>query len=131
MKTKQKHIFIVDDDEFILWILKARFEKENYKVTLSSNVDDAYFKVNVIKPSVMLLDIVLPGMNGLDFMNMVHSRLIAEHVPVVIMSALTQPGVMQTAYKLGAKAYITKPFSMDYAYEIVDRISTIEHSYIS
>src|SRR4051812_10357860 len=102
MKTKQKHIFIVDDDEFILWTLKARFEKDNYKVTVSSNVDDAYFKVNVITPSVMLLDILLPDMNGLDFMNAVHSRILAEHVPVVVMSSVSQPSVMKIAYKLGA-----------------------------
>ena len=131
MKNKQKHIFIVDDDEFILWTLKAKFEKENYKVTLSSNVDDAYFKVNVITPSVVLLDIVLPGMNGLDFMSVINSRLAAEHVPVIIMSALSQANVMQTAYKLGAKAYMTKPFSMDYAYEMVNRIASSENRYVS
>lgn len=126
MKNKQKHIFVVDDDEFILWTLKAKFEKENYKVTVSSNVDDAYFKVNVITPSVVLLDIVLPGMNGLDFMNIINSRLMSEHVPVIIMSALSQWSVIQTAYKLGARAYMTKPFSMDYAYEMVNRIATNE-----
>ncbi|MEO6305526.1 MAG: response regulator [Bacteroidia bacterium] len=123
MKTNQKHIFIVDDDEFILWTLKARFEKENYKVTVSSNVDDAYFKANVITPTIVLLDIVLPDMNGLDFMNAIHSKLLAEHIPIVIMSSLHQPSIMQIAYKLGATAYLTKPFSMDYAYDTVNSIA--------
>ncbi len=130
MKTKQKHIFIVDDDEFILWTLKSRFEKENYKVTVSSNVDDAYFKANVITPSIMLLDILLPDMNGLDFMNAIHSRMLAEHIPIVIMSSIAQPRIMQTAYKMGASAYLTKPFTMDYAYDMVNNIANADR-YVS
>jgi len=131
MKNREKHIFIVDDDEFILWTLKSKFEKGNYKVTTSSNADDAYFKVNFLKPSVVLLDIILPGMNGLDFMSAVHSRLEASHVPVVIMSAVSQPEVVKTAYKLGAKAYMAKPFTMDYAYDLVNRITTNTSMYTS
>ncbi|MBL7920040.1 MAG: response regulator [Bacteroidia bacterium] len=131
MKNREKHIFIVDDDEFILWTLKARFEKENYKVTTSSNADDAYFKVNFLKPSIMLLDIILPGMNGLDFMSAVYSRLEANHVPIVIMSSVAQLNVVKTAYKLGAKAYMAKPFTMDYAYDLVNRITNNTSLYIS
>ncbi len=131
MKNREKHIFIVDDDEFILWTLKARFEKEHYKVTTSSNADDAYFKVNFLNPSVMLLDIILPGMNGLDFMSAVHSRLEANHVPIVIMSSVSQPNVVKTAYSLGAKAYMAKPFTMDYAYDLVNRITTNTSLYVS
>lgn len=131
MKNRKKHIFIVDDDEFILWTLKAKFEKGKYKVTTCSNAHDAYFKVNMVKPSVMLLDLILPGMNGLDFMNALHSRLEADHVPIVVMSAVSQPDVVKTAYRLGAKAYITKPFTMDYAFDLVNRISTNNSIYVS
>ena len=130
MKNKQKHIFIVDDDEFILWTLKSRFEKENYKVTVSSNVDDAYFKANIITPNIMLLDIILPGMNGLDFMDAIHSLILAEHIPVVIMSSMAQPAIMQKAYKLGASAYLKKPFSMDFAFDTINTIAN-EGRYVS
>ena len=67
--------------------IKSQIRKEHYKVATSSNADDAYFKVNFLRPGVVLLDIILPGMSGLDFMNATHSRLEADHVPVVVMSS--------------------------------------------
>ncbi|MGZ3932489.1 MAG: response regulator [Bacteroidia bacterium] len=123
MKTKEKHILIVDDDEFILWALKAKFEKAGYKVTISSNIHDAYFKINNIDPSAILLDIMLPDMNGLEFMNLINSKIKDEKIPTILMSSLSQENVTQTAYKLGATGYLTKPFDLDDAVKMVERFS--------
>jgi DNA-binding response OmpR family regulator len=121
METKNKHILIVDDDEFILWALKAKFEKEGYKVTISSNIHDAYFKINNIDPNVILLDIMLPDMNGLEFMNLINSKIKDEKIPIILMSSLSQDNVTSTAYKLGAIGYLTKPFDLDDAVAMVKK----------
>lgn len=124
MKTKEKHVLIVDDDEFILWALKAKFEKAGYKVTISSNIHDAYFKINNMDPAAILLDIMLPDLNGLEFMNLINSKIKDEKIPTFLMSSLSQDNVTQTAYKLGATGFLTKPFDLDEAVKLVDRATS-------
>ncbi len=64
-------------------------------------------------------------------MSAVHSRLEADHVPIVVMSSVWQSNVVKTAYRLGAKAYMAKPFTMDYAYDLVNRIAINTNLYLS
>ncbi|MDP2387175.1 MAG: response regulator [Bacteroidota bacterium] len=114
MKTAHPtKVLIVDDDELILMALRQKLEKEGMQVFTSSNIYDAYFKVNQIEPDLILLDIVLPDMNGLSFMNMINSNVLDTRIPVILMSSLATDDIIEKSYEMGASGYITKPFDMN------------------
>lgn len=117
--TNPTKVLIVDDDELILMALRQKLEKEGMQVYTSSNIYDAYFKVNQSAPDIVLLDIVLPDMNGLSFMNMINSNVLNTRIPVILMSSLSTDDIIEKSYEMGASGYITKPFNMN---EITDII---------
>lgn len=106
-------VLIVDDDELILMALRQKLEKEGMHVMTSTNIYDAYFKVNQTEPDLILLDIVLPDMNGLSFMNMINSNVLNTRIPVILMSSLSTDDIIEKSYEMGASGYITKPFDMN------------------
>ncbi len=111
--THPTRVLIVDDDELILMALRQKLEKEGMQVYTSSNIYDAYFKVNQSEPDLILLDIVLPDMNGLSFMNMINSNVLNSRIPVILMSSLSTDDIIEKSYEMGASGYITKPFDMN------------------
>lgn len=111
--THPTKVLIVDDDELILMALRQKLEKEGMQVYTSTNIYDAYFKVNQSEPDVILLDIVLPDMNGLSFMNMINSNVLNTRIPVILMSSLATDDIIEKSYEMGASGYITKPFDMN------------------
>jgi DNA-binding response OmpR family regulator len=115
MKTKKEihHILIVDDDEFLLSAMKKKLEMVNYKVTTSNNVHDAYFKLNMIKPDLIILDIIMPDINGIEFMNLIDSQLMSLNIPIILMSSMKQEKLMELGYNFGAAYYLSKPFDVD------------------
>src|ERR1700740_1219871 len=99
MKTANPtKVLVVDDDELILMALRQKLEKEGMQVYTSTNIYDAYFKVNQIEPNIVLLDIVLPDMNGLSFMNMINSNVLNTRIPVVLMSSLSTNDIIEKSY---------------------------------
>ncbi len=115
MKTKQaiKHILVIDDDEFLLHAIKKKLELATYKVTVSTNVQDAYFKLNMMKPDLILLDIIMPDISGIAFMNLVNSQLMTLNVPVILMSSLAEEDVYKMGYNIGQAQYLHKPFDVN------------------
>ncbi|HEY1039812.1 MAG TPA: response regulator [Bacteroidia bacterium] len=120
MKTSNPtKVLIVDDDELILMALRQKLEKEGMQVYTSTNIYDAYFKVNQSEPDIVLLDIVLPDMNGLSFMNMINSNVLNTRIPVVLMSSLSTTDIIEKSYEMGASGYITKPFNMNEISDVI------------
>ena len=115
MKTKShiNHILVVDDDEFLLAALKKKLELAHYKVTVSNNVHDAYFKLNMSKPDLIMLDVIMPDINGVEFMQLVHARAIAGKIPVILMSFLPRKELYKMGYVLGSALYLDKPFDVN------------------
>jgi len=111
--TDIKTILVVDDDEFLLHAIQKKLELAGYQVSISSNVHDAYFKLNMNKPDLILLDIILPDINGMEFMSLINSQLLATNVPIVLMSYLPKEQLFEMGYNLGAAHYLPKPFDVN------------------
>ena len=114
MKAKNDihHILVVDDDEFLLFSIRKKLELAHYKVTISNNVHDALFKLDMIKPDLIILDVIMPDLNGVEFMHMINSR-IDEKTPIILMSFLPQNELLKMGYNLGAAHYLDKPFDIN------------------
>jgi len=108
----RKHkILVVDDEHLIRWSLEQNLKKQGYEVTTAGSGEEAMRLVQEESPDLMLLDVQLPGMNGMEVLEKVKET--EEDLIVIMVTAL---GVLETAVKamrLGAYDYINKPFNLD------------------
>lgn len=115
MKSKNhiNHILVIDDDEFLLLAIKKKLELADYKVTISNNVHDAYFKLNMTRPDLIMLDVIMPDINGIEFMHLINSDELARNTPVILMSFLTKNDLGKMGFDLGSAYYLDKPFDIN------------------
>lgn len=101
-------ILVVDDDEQILRMMRTILTLRRYEVLLARNAQEAMSLVAETTPDLIILDITMPGMNGLDFCKEIRGWL---DVPILILSAHVSDADKIHALDLGADDYLTKPFS--------------------
>lgn len=105
-------ILIVDDEESIRNLLSEFFQGKGYKILLAKNGEEAVALVKRERPSVILLDIVMPGMDGILTLKKI--REIDSQVGVVVATSVSDEEVAREAVALGAYAYVLKPFDLTY-----------------
>jgi len=101
------HILIVDDDEGIRSLVKKYLNEKNYLITTASDAEKAYEKIKIIKFDLIILDIMMPGKSGLDFLKE-HKKDI--NTPVILLTAKGEPIERVEGLEMGADDYLPKPF---------------------
>jgi DNA-binding NtrC family response regulator len=109
--VKGRRIYLVDDDELILSMLSRTLEKEGYDVGTDSGRGDLIEKIMAWHPDVVLLDINLPGQNGMEMLRILKSD--SADIEVIMLTADDTAETAVKAMKIGAWDYLTKPFNMD------------------
>jgi DNA-binding response OmpR family regulator len=104
------HILLVDDDALLRRSLTFNLEQAGYRVSAAANAEDALALAHRDPPDLVLLDIVLPGMDGLDALRHFQERL---GVPVIFLTARRRELDQVLGLELGADDYVTKPFDLD------------------
>ncbi|MFH1189754.1 MAG: response regulator [Candidatus Omnitrophota bacterium] len=105
-----KKILVVDDEESFLMLVKLNLEKTGkYEVSTVSSAKDIVSKVNMFKPDIILLDIIMPGIRGIDACEMLNKDPVGARVPIIILSALDTDYDRLKAYKVGVVDYLAKP----------------------
>ncbi|MES2457944.1 MAG: response regulator [Bacteroidota bacterium] len=111
MKARdQKKILIIENDESLLDVMRQLFEEEGYEVLDFRTVDDIFLRVAEFDPDVVLLDYLLPGINGGELCAQLKRDETTSHIPVVICSAY--PQVLLSLGSYGCNAFIAKPFDL-------------------
>jgi DNA-binding response OmpR family regulator len=114
-----KHIFVVDDEKSIRDILKKYIESEGDKVTLFDNGSSVLAELTRMKPDLLVLDIMMPGVGGMELCKQIRKT---SDVPIIFVSAKGEELDRVLGLELGADDYLTKPFSPR---ELVVRIKNI------
>lgn len=115
-----KKLLIVDDQQGIRLLLNEVFKREGYETFLAANGIEALDIAERIKPDGVLLDMKIPGMDGIEILKRLKSKM--PDVPVVMMTAYGELDLIQEAMKLGAAHYFTKPFDI---YEVRDAVNAM------
>ncbi len=118
VKDKQT-IMVVDDDPNIAQLVKLYLEKEGFEVTVETRGDEAVAAFQKNPPSLMLLDIMLPGMDGLQVCRAIRQ---ISTIPIIMLSAKDETFDKVLGLELGADDYITKPFE---GKELVARVKAV------
>ena len=103
-------VLVVDDDPNICDVLRMYLENEGYSVILAYDGEEALVKFNALKPDIILLDVMLPKMNGFDVCRTLRTE--GDNVPVLILTAREEEADKVLGLEIGADDYITKPFSV-------------------
>jgi len=105
------HVLVVDDEKDILELVSYNLSKSGYRVSTVTNGEDALAKVRSDPPDLMLLDLMLPGLDGLDVCRILTNDPRTAHVMIIMLTARDDEVDVVTGLELGAIDYITKPFS--------------------
>ncbi len=107
MDNFQAHILVVDDDEGIRSLVKKYLNEKKYLVTTADNAENASEKISIIKFDLIILDIMMPGKSGLDFLKE-HKKHI--NTPIILLTAKGEPNERIEGLEMGADDYLPKPF---------------------
>ncbi|MDA7857888.1 response regulator transcription factor [bacterium] len=116
-------ILTIDDDKRIIQLIKATLEKENFKVISAKSADEGIEKAREAKPELILLDLMLPGVGGLELCRILKQDKDTAFIPIVILTGVyVKPENKIEGLETGADDYLTKPFHPG---ELVARVKAI------
>ncbi|MPZ77449.1 MAG: response regulator [Deltaproteobacteria bacterium] len=107
----QRTIMVVDDNPDIITIVKTILEGKGYNVSSASSGQELLNALKGQKPDLIILDIMMPEMDGLEVLSRLKSVTETASIPVILLTAKVQYEDVLGGYKLGADYYITKPFT--------------------
>lgn len=113
-------ILVVEDEEAIASFVQTALEREGFVVSLAVTGEDALQRIETTPPDLMLLDIMLPGLDGLEVCQRVRAR--KDYTPIIMLTAKDEEVDRVVGLELGADDYVTKPFS---ARELIARVRAV------
>jgi two-component system nitrogen regulation response regulator GlnG len=113
------HILVVDDEEAVCWALQRALTKEGHKAAVAASAEAAFVQVEKQTPDVVVLDVRLPGLDGLSAL--ARLRKLTRDAPIIVVTAFGNLNTAVRAVEEGAFDYLAKPFDLDQALETVKR----------
>jgi CheY-like chemotaxis protein len=106
----KRKILVIDDEESFLMLVKLNLENTGkFEVMTSPSAKDIVAQVNTFKPDIVLLDIIMPGIRGIEACEMLNKDPVGARIPIIILSALDKDYDRLSAYKVGVVDYLAKP----------------------
>lgn len=118
---EQKRILIADDEEDVVTTLQFTLKKEGYECLTAYDGKEALDKAKSENPDLIILDIMMPKMNGYKVSRLLKFDKKYKHIPIIMLTARTQEKDRMLGEETGADMYVTKPFEMD------DLVNTIRN----
>ena len=115
-------ILAVDDDPSIIKLLEIKLKRSGYEVISAVNGEEGYLRAVEERPDLVLLDIMMPKMNGYEVCERLKKTLGGESPAIVMLSAKGQQADMEKGFQMGADDYVVKPFDLK---ALVDRINAV------
>jgi two-component system cell cycle response regulator len=106
-------IMIVDDNEDFTNLYKASLGAAGFDTTIVNQSPVAIEMAYLVKPDVFLIDLMMPEIDGFQLCKMIRSDPVLNHIPIIIVTALTDAESKKAAMDTGANDYLTKPFHID------------------
>lgn len=113
-------MLVVDDEPNVLRSLVQYLTIEDFQVETASNGQEALEKVQSFAPELILLDVMMPGMDGFEVLDKIKEMAGFEDTPVIMLTAKDQSSDVLKGYQSGATSYLVKPFNLD---ELVETIN--------
>ncbi|MFA5058957.1 MAG: response regulator [Opitutaceae bacterium] len=112
----------VDDERDVIDLVRFHFSRAGYEVVTASSGREAIETIRCRRPDLVLLDLMLPDIDGFGVCEILHRNAVTATIPIVILSAWSTADARNVGLELGALDYVTKPFSPK---ELVDRVNRL------
>jgi DNA-binding response OmpR family regulator len=107
----ERVILVADDDDDILLLVTTRLKRDGHAVVQASRGDDALALAREVKPALAVLDVGMPGLDGLEVLEQIRADGALQGTKVLLLTAKAQESDVRRGYDTGADAYVKKPFS--------------------
>lgn len=118
----KKKILAIEDEDDIRELLRYNIEKHGYEFYGAASGESGWNKIKDIKPDLVLLDLMLPGIDGLEVCQRIKTELGSEAMPVIMLTARGEEGDIVKGLEMGADDYMTKPFSVKVLFARIAKI---------
>jgi DNA-binding response OmpR family regulator len=109
----QTHILVVEDEPAVQTLLRKQLVAHGFRVSMANDGLDGLMKLETLKPDLMICDVMMPNLDGIEFVKAIKTRNLTDHIPVIFLTAKTDPRSMIEGINVGARFYVTKPFQID------------------
>ena len=121
--AKKIHVLLVEDDTFLANIYKTKFDMEGFKVSVSENGEEGLGDAKKKKPDIILLDILLPKMDGFTVLEKLKEDSSVKDIPVILLTNLGQKDDVSKGLEMGAEDYLIKAHFKPS--EVVDKVKKV------
>jgi DNA-binding response OmpR family regulator len=115
-------VLVVDDDPVIVRLLEVNFEMEGFEVISAVDGMDGVEKARAQQPDIVVSDVMMPKLNGLELCVALKTDDTTSHIPIVLLSAKAQVADIRAGLDAGADDYVTKPFE---PLDLIDRVNKL------
>jgi DNA-binding response OmpR family regulator len=120
MTANNIHILIIDDNEDILFMLKAMLKHKGYRVSIKETPENIESYIKEITPDIILMDMLLSGADGREICMRIKSDPALTHIPVIMISA--HPHAKKECIEAGANSFLDKPFEMNGLFNTIESL---------
>lgn len=122
MTDAQKKILVADDEEDIKMVLQMYLENNGYEVVTAFDGLDAVSKIRDERPDLVLMDIMMPVIDGVEVTRQIKADETTKDIPVIMLTAAAQSSMVEKAMEAGACEYIAKPFEPEHVQQAIEKI---------
>jgi len=122
MPEKKPLILLADDEDDIKVVVRMFLEANGYEVLTAYDGLDAVEKIKESKPDLVLMDIMMPVLDGIEVTRQVKAQEETKNIPIVMLTAAAQSGMVERAIQAGAADYIAKPFEPERVQEVIEKL---------
>ncbi len=117
----KKRILVVDDEVELVKAIRVRLEHVGYEVSVAYDGPEGLEKSKLEKPDLILLDVMMPGLDGFEVLSRLRANPETQHVPVIMLTAKGDTESMFKAHDLGSTDYFIKPFDTKELLDFIER----------
>ena len=111
--NEPQHVLILEDDPSVQTLMRKQLTAHGFKVTIATDGLDGLMKLETMKPDILLCDVMMPNLDGIEFVKAIKANTATQKIPVIFLTAKTDPRSMIEGINVGARFYVTKPFQID------------------
>lgn len=119
INTRDKTILVIDDNEGLRELLSVYLSEHAYKCVMTDQGSEGLTLASELRPDAIIMDLMMPGMDGWELLQRLRTRLETREIPVIICSVINDP---ELAYSLGASAFVSKPISKEKIQQAIDSL---------
>lgn len=120
--ARDRLILLIDDSKAVRSIMGDGLKRAGFRVEIAANGEEGLEMLDSVVPDVVLMDLIMPGLNGVELYKKIQSRPALSNVPIVVMSCVSDRVVMQRMIQDGIAAYVTKPIGINNMVQVLKRI---------